>query len=175
MSFILDLVNQERKEPRCQLFLPGLKDVKINKVEICEHSIHLYVEMPVKPHRRPRCGTEGRKIHFRVQKIRYFKWFERTTVLFYRKRRSVCQTCGKRFAEENPFAWAISAVFQRVEPGRECAEHSCQNVQRPGFPVRGLGFDGDPAFWCGGQEGITRTSAGWTAVFFFGSILFVGV
>jgi len=29
------------------IFLPGLKDVKINKVEICEHSIHLYVEMPV--------------------------------------------------------------------------------------------------------------------------------
>jgi len=27
-----------------------LKDVKINKVEICEHSIHLFVEMPVKPH-----------------------------------------------------------------------------------------------------------------------------
>ncbi|RKO63588.1 hypothetical protein [Caldibacillus debilis] len=44
------------------LFLPGLKDVKINKVEICEHSIHLYVEMPVKPHRLPRCGTEGGKI-----------------------------------------------------------------------------------------------------------------
>jgi hypothetical protein len=33
-----------------------------------------------------------------------------------------------------------------VEPGRECAKHSCQNVQRPGFPVWGLGFDGDPAF-----------------------------
>jgi len=33
------------------IFLPGLKDVKINKVEICEHSIHLYVEMPVKPYR----------------------------------------------------------------------------------------------------------------------------
>ncbi|MEG6573983.1 hypothetical protein V6C31_05515 [Caldibacillus debilis] len=44
------------------LFLPGLKDVKINKVEICEHSIHLYVEMPVKSHRLPRCGTEGGKI-----------------------------------------------------------------------------------------------------------------
>ncbi|REJ19248.1 MAG: ISL3 family transposase, partial [Caldibacillus debilis] len=86
------------------LFLPGLKDVKINKVEICEHSIHLYVEMPVKPHRCPRCGTEGRKIHdYRIQKIRHFKWFERPTVIFYRKRRYVCQACGKRFAEENPF------------------------------------------------------------------------
>ena len=86
------------------IFLPGLKDVKINKVEICEHSIHLYVEMPVKPHRCPRCGTEGRKIHdYRIQKIRHFKWFERPTVIFYRKRRYVCQACGKRFAEENPF------------------------------------------------------------------------
>ncbi|OUM88568.1 transposase family protein [Parageobacillus thermoglucosidasius] len=86
------------------IFLPGLKDVKINKVEICEHSIHFYFEMPVKPHRCPRYGTEGRKIHdYRIQKIRHFKWFERPTVLFYRKRRYACQTCGKRFAEENPF------------------------------------------------------------------------
>jgi len=135
-----------KKGATCQLnrnlFLPGLKDVKINKAEICEHSIHLYVEMPVKPHRCPRCGAEVRKIHdYRIQKIQHFKWFERPTVLFYRKRRYTCQTCGKRFAEENPFVERY-----QVEPGRECAKHSCQNVQRPGFPVWGLGFDGDPAF-----------------------------
>ncbi|KYD11621.1 hypothetical protein B4135_3172 [Caldibacillus debilis] len=64
------------------IFLPGLKDVKINKVETGEHSIHLYVEMPVKPHRRPRCGTEGRRIHdYRIQKIRHLKWFEPLTVI----------------------------------------------------------------------------------------------
>ncbi|KYD19869.1 hypothetical protein B4135_0768 [Caldibacillus debilis] len=31
-----------------------------------------------------------RKIHdYRIQKIRHLKWFERPTVIFYRKRRSV--------------------------------------------------------------------------------------
>jgi transposase len=35
--------------------------MKINKVEICEHSIHLYVEMPVKPHRCPVAVRKGKK------------------------------------------------------------------------------------------------------------------
>ncbi len=67
ISFILGLDQPTKKGATCQLnrnlFLPGLKDVKINKAEICEHSIHLYVEMPVKPRRCPRCGAEVRKIH----------------------------------------------------------------------------------------------------------------
>jgi len=51
------------------IFLPGLKDVKINKVEICEHSIHLYVEMPVKPHRCPRWFLNNKEITKTIKEI----------------------------------------------------------------------------------------------------------
>ncbi|MBM7684276.1 transposase [Pullulanibacillus pueri] len=81
--------------------LPGLEDVKITKTEEINGSFYLYIEVPRKKHKCPVCGERTNKVHdYRTQKVQHLKVFERTSYLFYRKRRYVC-SCGKRFLENN--------------------------------------------------------------------------
>lgn len=83
--------------------LPGLEGVKVTRTEENEGSYNLFVEIPRKYHRCPACQEQTYRIHdYRIQKIQHLKIFERTSFLFYRKRRYACQ-CGKRFFEDNPF------------------------------------------------------------------------
>jgi transposase len=83
--------------------IPGLEETIVTKVEMLEESMQLHVEMEKKPHRCPQCKSYTERIHdYRLQRIQHLKWFERTTVLFYKRRRYVCE-CGKRFSENNPF------------------------------------------------------------------------
>ena len=83
--------------------IPGLKGVEVNKIEEVGDRIALHVSLPLKPHQCPACGTMTKKIHdYRIQKIKHLKWFERLSVLFYKRRRYACP-CGKRFAEKSPF------------------------------------------------------------------------
>ena len=82
---------------------PGLKDVEITKVEEVGDRIALYVQLPKCTHPCPACKKETSKVHdYRVQKINHLKWFERLTILFYKRCRYVCD-CGKRFSEKSPF------------------------------------------------------------------------
>ncbi|VDH01634.1 Transposase and inactivated derivatives [Lysinibacillus sphaericus] len=83
--------------------IPGLKGVEVNKIEEVGDRIALYVSLPPNPHQCPACGTLTKKIHdYRIQKIKHLKWFERLSVLFYKRRRYACP-CGKRFSEKSPF------------------------------------------------------------------------
>ncbi|MFE7065215.1 ISL3 family transposase [Sutcliffiella sp. NPDC057660] len=82
--------------------LPGFEEVIVMKMEEVEEKLTIHVEMPVKPHLCPLCKSPTEKIHdYRVQKIKHLKIFERQTLLFYRRRRYVCE-CGKKFAEKTP-------------------------------------------------------------------------
>jgi transposase len=84
------------------IVLPGLEETIINKTEVRGGKYIIHLEMPVKPHRCPRCSSETQRIHdYRITKLSHLKIMERMTTLFYRKRRYVC-ACGKRFAEQNP-------------------------------------------------------------------------
>ena len=83
--------------------IPGLKGGIVHKVEEIEERIALYVSMPKKEHPCPACNKVTSKVHdYRIQKIKHLKWFERLTILFYKRRRYVCE-CGKRFSEKSPF------------------------------------------------------------------------
>ena len=83
--------------------IPGLKDVEITKIEEVGDRIALYVQLPKCTHQCPVCKKETSKVHdYRIQKINHLKWFERLTILFYKRRRYVCD-CGKRFSEKSPF------------------------------------------------------------------------
>ncbi|BDH60778.1 ISL3 family transposase [Lysinibacillus sp. PLM2] len=83
--------------------IPGFEGVEIHKVENVEDRIALYVMMPRKEHKCPVCGNLTSKVHdYRIQKIKHLKWFERLSMIFYKRRRYVCD-CGKRFSEDNPF------------------------------------------------------------------------
>ncbi|MDD1505937.1 ISL3 family transposase, partial [Lysinibacillus sp. CNPSo 3705] len=83
--------------------IPGLKDVEITKVEEVGDRIALYVQLPKCTHQCPVCKKQTSKVHdYRIQKINHLKWFERLTILFYKRRRYACD-CGKRFSEKSPF------------------------------------------------------------------------
>lgn len=81
--------------------LPGLESVMITKMEEREGNFYLHVKLPITKQRCPACGERTRRVHdYRIQKVQHLKIFERTSYLFYRKRRYVC-SCGKRFPENN--------------------------------------------------------------------------
>lgn len=83
--------------------VPGFKGVDISKVEEVGERIAFYVSLPKSAHKCPVCGEMTTKVHdYRVQKINHLKWFERLTVLFYKRRRYACE-CGKRFSKISPF------------------------------------------------------------------------
>ncbi len=83
--------------------IPGLKEAIVEKTEEVDDRIALHISLPRKPHTCPKCGEKTTKVHdYRIQKIKHLKWFERLTVLFYKRRRYAC-TCGKRFSEVSPF------------------------------------------------------------------------
>lgn len=83
--------------------IPGLKDVLIKKIMQVEGKVQIQVEMERKGQRCPQCKKWTKRVHdYRLQKILHLKWFERTTHLFYKRRRYVCE-CGKRFSEEKSF------------------------------------------------------------------------
>ena len=83
--------------------IPGLKDVIVEKIEELNDKIAIHVKLPLGTHTCPNCGRPTKKVHdYRVQKVNHLKWFERLTVLFYKRRFYVC-SYGKRFSEPSPF------------------------------------------------------------------------
>lgn len=81
----------------------GLKGVILKKVEQIDEKMQMHIEMEKKLHCCPQCKNWTKRVHdYRLQKIQHLKWFERTTLLFYKRRRYACP-CGKRFSEKNPF------------------------------------------------------------------------
>ncbi|MBU8909050.1 transposase family protein, partial [Desertibacillus haloalkaliphilus] len=83
--------------------IPGLEGVIITKSEVVEDTWQLSIELPKVVHRCPSCGEKTKRVHdYRIQKIQHLKIFERQTLLFYRRRRYVCE-CGKRFSEKATF------------------------------------------------------------------------
>lgn len=84
------------------MILPGLEDVKVTQMEERAGVFRIYVEIPKHVHKCPQCGETTSNVHdYRIQKVQHLKLFERSTYLYYRKRRYAC-VCGKRFAEFNP-------------------------------------------------------------------------
>ena len=84
--------------------LLGLKGVIIKNITQTEKITSIDIEMKLKPHNCPCCGTETRTIHdYRWQKIKDIPAFGKHVILHLRKRRYRCSHCGKRFYEDNDF------------------------------------------------------------------------
>lgn len=109
-----------------------MEDVIINKVESSEGILRIYLELPVGEQECPACGSHTHRIHdYREQIIKDIP-LGRKTYLHLRKRRYVCQHCGKRFYEKNPYiaryhrstTRLISAVinaFRKLQPAKTIA------------------------------------------------------
>lgn len=84
--------------------LLGLEDVNVKKVWYEDNNCHIDVEMPRRKHKCPCCNNETDRIHdYRSQKVRDVSGYGSVTYLHFRKLRYVCNSCGKRFYENNGF------------------------------------------------------------------------
>ena len=113
--------------------LLDLEDVIVRKVEINEGKAEVYIELPRKAHKCPVCGELTSQIHdYREQRVKDIP-FGRTTMLYLRKRRYRCQSCGKRFYEETSFLGRyrrmttrltahIISLFKKLQPASEIAK-----------------------------------------------------
>ena len=109
-----------------------MEDVIVKKVEQKPDELHVYMELPRRKHTCPCCGNITHRIHdYRWQRIKDIP-FGRTTYLHLRKRRYVCENCGKRFYENNPFlaryhrttrrvVAAVITSFKKLQPAKEIA------------------------------------------------------
>jgi transposase len=86
------------------IHLLELEDVEITGIETTPDANYLHLEVPLRNHVCPACGTLTHCIHdYREQKVLDLPFYAKCTFLIYRKRRYRCPTCGKRFFEENTF------------------------------------------------------------------------
>lgn len=95
--------------------LLNLQDVKVIKIENFETETFIYTQLPVKPHTCPCCSHQTTYIHdLRIRKIKDISAFGKYVTLIHNHRRYVCKECGKRFAEDNPFAPKYYRVTSRL-------------------------------------------------------------
>ena len=82
----------------------GLEDVIVKNVWEEEKHRHIEIELPRRMHKCPCCGVKTDRIHdYRKQKVKDIGAFGKGVYLHLRKRRYVCEKCGKRFYEQNSF------------------------------------------------------------------------
>ena len=93
--------------------LLNLEDVIITGVENISDKLHIFIELPRKPHTCPVCGAVTEHIHdYRMQTVKDIP-LARDTFLHLRKRRYRC-SCGKRFFEKNTFLPRYYRVTSRL-------------------------------------------------------------
>lgn len=84
--------------------LLGLKDVILENVTDTDTEKQIHISMKRRVHYCPCCNLPTTTVHdYRLQKVKDIPAFGLHTVLYLRKRRYACPSCGKRFAEEVPF------------------------------------------------------------------------
>ena len=84
--------------------LLDLKGIIVKKVRNKKNFIKIHIELPVREHTCPCCKTNTTKIHdYRFQLIKDLPIRFKTTYVYYRKRRYVCNNCGKKFYERADF------------------------------------------------------------------------
>ena len=83
--------------------LIGLQDLKIEKIEEIDNSLHIYCQLNRNTHKCPHCSALTDTVHdYRMQVIKDIPAFGRKVFIHLKKRRYRC-SCGKRFAENNAF------------------------------------------------------------------------
>lgn len=114
--------------------LLGLEDVIVKNTWEDEKYRHIEIELHRRIHKCPCCGVKTARIHdYRKQKVKDIGAFGKAVCLHLRKRRYVCDNCGKRFYEENSFlpryyrmtnrkSAQIIGDFQRLASASEIAK-----------------------------------------------------
>lgn len=90
-------------QTNCIKNLLNLKDFIVKNIKNLKDKVEIYIELPVKEHICPCCGHSTSTIHdYYTQTIKDIPIYFKPTFLIIRKRRYICNHCGKRFFEQNP-------------------------------------------------------------------------
>lgn len=90
-------------QTNCIKNLLNLKDFIVKNIKNLKDKVEIYIELPVKEHICPCCGHSTSNIHdYYTQTIKDIPIYFKPTFLIIRKRRYVCNHCGKKFFEHNP-------------------------------------------------------------------------
>lgn len=95
--------------------LLGLKDVIVENVYEDSKGCHIEIILPRRKHYCPCCDAMTDRIHdYRVQKVKDLDIHGVHAYLHIRKRRYVCEECGKKFYEENYFLPRYHRITNRA-------------------------------------------------------------
>jgi len=86
----------------CIKNLLNLKGVILKSIKNLENIVEIHIELPVKEHSCPCCGTKTTKVHdYYTQPITDIPIQFKPTKIIYKKRRYECPNCHKSFYEDN--------------------------------------------------------------------------
>ena len=86
----------------CIKNLLNLKGVILKSIKNLENNVEINIELPIKEHTCPCCGTKTTKVHdYYTQPITDIPIQFKPTKIIYKKRRYECPNCGKSFYEDN--------------------------------------------------------------------------
>ena len=89
-------------QSNCIKNLLNLKEVIIKSVKNLKNNVEIHIELPIKEHSCPCCGTKTTKVHdYYMQSIADIPIYFKPTNIIYRKRRYECTNCNKSFYENN--------------------------------------------------------------------------
>lgn len=95
--------------------LLGLEDIIILEAKQNFQRVDIYIMKPRRKHSCPVCGLETDKVHdYRWQPVKDLQAYGKHTLLHIRKRRYVCDQCGKRFIEDITFLPRYHRVTNRL-------------------------------------------------------------
>lgn len=95
--------------------LLGFKGVIVQKTNVTNKFVSLYIKLERCLHQCPGCGEHTDKVHdYRVQTFKELAIFESPTFIHYKKRRYKCECCKKRFDENNDFIGRYQRISKRV-------------------------------------------------------------
>jgi transposase len=78
----------------------GLKEFRINRIEVLKNEINIYVEVKAKKGHCPRCGSCSKSVHqYHERKVRDLDILGKRCYLIFEIRRFDCPFCGKPFTE----------------------------------------------------------------------------
>lgn len=92
-----------------------MEDGIIEEMKEEGQELKLTMRLARKPHPCPACGAWTERVHdYRLRRLRDLEIVGKKTEILYRRRRYVCEHCGKKFAERCAFAGRYQRCTHRV-------------------------------------------------------------
>ena len=95
--------------------LLNLEEFSIEKINNLSRELQIFVNKPTMQCNCPKCGSNSIKVHdYRIQRIKDAPMRDKAVSIFYKKRRYLCKSCGKKFYEPNNIVARYHRVSKRL-------------------------------------------------------------